>query len=107
RESIFSALKCGEQLPDVELGMRGQRFRETKKDDEYLLQDPVFGIDGKQRIGSAIEYASLHPQAVVRSGAVIHFDTTEQWERERFHKLNATQRKVSPNVLLRNLRDQC
>jgi len=107
RESIFQALKCGEQLPDVELGMRGQRFREAKKNDEYLLQDPVFAIDGKQRIGTAIEYASLHPQSVVRIGAVIHFDTTEQWERERFHKLNATQRKVSPNVLLRNLRDQC
>ncbi len=104
RASIFKALKAGDPLPDIELGMRGKRVR--SRGDDYWLGDPVYGIDGQQRINSAIEYAAQHPQANVRLGCCVHFDTTEAWERERFQVLNAYRTKVSPNVLLKNLRDQ-
>src|SRR5207253_3192595 len=40
-------------------------------------------------------------------GAMIHFATTEEWERERFDILNMCRTKLSPNVLLRNRAAQC
>jgi hypothetical protein len=104
RASIFAALQSGEALPDVELGMRGQKFR--TRGDDYFLQDDVYGIDGLQRIRSAMDYYALHPQTEIQLGCCVHFATNEAWERDRFQLLNAHRTKVSPNVLLRNLRDQ-
>ena len=40
-------------------------------------------------------------------GAMLHFGTTEEWERERFDILNMRRTKLSPNVLLRNRAAQC
>lgn len=102
-KSIWSALKAGESLPDIELGMRGERFH-TAKDGTIYLQDPVFIIDGLQRQTAALNFLE-HLPGDVRLGAVIHFSTNKAWERERFRVLNTTQGKVSGNVLLRNLRE--
>ena len=38
---------------------------------------------------------------------MIHFGTTEEWERERFDILNMRRTRLSPNVLLRNRAAQC
>jgi hypothetical protein len=102
--SIMKALSEGETLPDVELGMRGQRFREVK-DGEVELQDPIYIIDGYQRINAAMHMMATKPEVKLRIGATIHFGTTKEWERERFRILNTLHLKVSPSVLLRNMKD--
>jgi hypothetical protein len=106
RRSIISALNNHERLPDLELGMRGQTWGYPNADDHSVIEldDPVFLIDGQQRRGSILEYLQRFPEEPVRQGVAIHFGTTMEWERERFQKLNLNQTKVSPNVLLRNLR---
>ena len=38
---------------------------------------------------------------------MLHFGTTEQWERERFRILNMRRSRLSPNVLLRNQTAEC
>lgn len=103
--SIISALEDGETLPDVELGMRGQRFKEIK-DGEFLLQDPIYIIDGLQRITAAMHMRATKPEVTVRIGATIHFGTNKEWERDRFRILNTLRNKVSPNILLRNKREE-
>lgn len=101
--SILEALISGEPLPDIELGMRGQSF--DSQGDVTKLMDPVYIIDGLQRVTTALYVLNskgLHPHI----GATIHFDTTKAWERQRFHKLNSSRLKVAPSVLLRNQRDE-
>lgn len=104
--SILRALNNGGTLPDIELGMRGQRFKEGA-DGSFSLLDPVYIVDGLQRVSTIIHHLACNPDADVRLGAKIYFDTTRQWERERFGILNGSSRtKVHPNVLLRNQREQ-
>src|SRR5215831_7176219 len=100
---MIRAMQAGEVMPDIELGMRGQRFR--TKDDVFWLLDLTFVVDGFQRINAALHVLSLNPGAMVHIGATVHFDTTKEWERERFRVLNTQRTPVSPNVLLRNKRD--
>ncbi|MDO8517709.1 MAG: hypothetical protein Q7S26_00240 [bacterium] len=102
--SILEALQKGESLPDIELGMRGQSFK-TEKDGSITLHDPVYIVDGLQRISTAIHFIATNPTAMVRIGATVHFSTTREWERRRFHKLNTQRLKVSPNIILRNMRE--
>lgn len=104
RESIETALTKGEPLPDLELGMRGENFREVKSGRVHL-KDPTYIIDGYQRKQTVIRFLSGNPTANIRLGVKVYLNTTKKWERERFHVLNAKQAKVSPNVLLRNLRE--
>lgn len=94
----------GESLPDIELGMRGGDF-ETLADGSILLKDPTHIIDGLQRItaGKVVrDKGSANP----RLGCVIHLNTTEAWECERFKALNLYRTKLSSNVLFRNMRNQ-
>lgn len=104
QSSILSALKNGGALPDIELGMRGQSFT-TLDDGSFLLHDPVYIIDGLQRVSTAIHYLTANPNAAVRIGAKVRVSTTKEWEREQFRILNTARAKVSPNVLLRNARE--
>lgn len=101
--SILGALKGGETLPDIELGMRGENFSE--REGTALLKDEVYIIDGLQRVNGAIHFLAQNSAAQVRLGATIHFGTTKEWERERFRILNTLRNKVSPNVILRNRRE--
>lgn len=103
RPEIWGALKSGVVLPSVELGVRGQNF--SRVDDDYLIHDPVYIIDGWQRIGTAIELLDQMPELPVRIFASIHFGTTAEWERGRFTDLNRNVKKISPNLHLRNMRD--
>lgn len=100
---LTQAVKEGNALPDIEIGMRGQYYVTRKTD--WFLNDPCYVIDGQQRINACINAMSLYPGLPVRLGATIHFDTTKEWERERFRILNNARVKVSPNVLLRNMRE--
>ena len=96
------------RVPDIELGMRGGDFRE--KDGVFYLQDSVHIIDGLQRISAAKHMLRLMGQSQIvhppHLGAMIFFNSTEEWERERFRILNSLRTKLSPNVLVRNLRHE-
>lgn len=86
-------------VPDVDLGMRGGNYLE--KDGAFYLQDDVYIIDGLQRITAAKEV--VRAGKTPRLGAVVHFNTNENWERDRFRILNTMNTKLSPNVLIRNM----
>lgn len=104
---MWQALRDGESLPDIELGMRSQTFESVVgSSDFWLPKDKVYIIDGQQRRNAALHILSLMPDLKVRLGAMIHFGTTREWERERFRILNLDRSKVSANVLLRNMRHQ-
>ena len=94
----------GERLPDVELGMRGQAF-DTLEDGSIVLRDPTFIIDGLQRISAGIQTVN-NRLATPRLGCLIHFGTTEEWERDRFRKLNMLRTKLSSSIILRNMADE-
>lgn len=100
-QKILSGFSTG-SIPDIDLGMRGQRVQETEAG-VFLLKDPVFIIDGLQRVTAAKKYLAEGNNP--RLGAIIHFGTTREWEIKRFHILNADRTKLSANVLLRNMKD--
>lgn len=102
--SLWEAMKAGEQIPDIELGMRGGNFVEIPGSLDVVLKDPVYLIDGLQRVTHALAFLEQEVRDVP-IGATVHFDTTRDWERDRFDVLNTSRRKVSPNVLLRNHRE--
>jgi len=99
---IMKGFESDGSVPDIDLGMRGGRTRE--KDDAFILLDDVFIIDGLQRVNAAKRF--LLNGGTPRLGATIHFNTTKEWEVERFRILNAERVKVSSNVLARNTRSQ-
>lgn len=100
---IQRAIDMGGDLPDVVLGMRGDRFTFDTAGAVVLL-DPVFIIDGQQRIGTIRRHLEQFPSDPVRIGAQIHFSTTPQWERRRFTALNLFRTNMSANVTLANMR---
>ncbi|HEX5426578.1 MAG TPA: hypothetical protein VFW94_23725 [Candidatus Acidoferrales bacterium] len=96
---LMVALQAG-GVPDLQLGCRGGDFRE--REGAYYIADDVYIIDGLQRRTAALKLMEkgLRPHV----GATICFNTTEELERKRFRALNISSVKLSPNVLLRNLR---
>ncbi|HBD04997.1 TPA: hypothetical protein DCZ32_00900 [Candidatus Uhrbacteria bacterium] len=82
--------------------MRGEDF--VDRNGVYTLKNDCYIIDGLQRVTAAIKMLQKPDGKEPRLGAVVHFGTTEEWERERFRILNADRTKLSPNVLLRNFR---
>ena len=103
RASIMDAFEKKETLPDIVLGMRGQNFH--SRENNYFLDDPVYIVDGLQRQATALYYMEKHcgsEQALL--GATVHFDTSFDWERRKFHILNSSRLKMSPNIILRNMR---
>lgn len=100
---LTKALIEGSPLPDIEVGMRGEKY--TCRGDDWFLNDPCYVIDGQQRVNACVNHLQLQPGAQVFLGATIHFGTTKEWERERFRVLNSDRVRVSPNVLIRNMRE--
>lgn len=100
---LLEALKGGNTLPDIEIGMRGEKVKSSG--DTWTLNDECFIIDGQQRVNACRSYLEMNPGQEVFIGAAIHFDTDKEWERERFRILNSDRVKVSPNVLVRNMRE--
>lgn len=103
RSRLMQALNGGQPLPDIEVGMRGERY--MLRDGVHYMRDPMYIIDGLQRVSAAIRYMQLKPGMLPRIGATIHFNTDRLWERQRFEVLNVARVKVSPNIILRNRRD--
>lgn len=101
---IMAAIRAGETLPDIEIGMRGTRV--SGRGDDYVLGDICYIIDGQQRVNAALNVLAQSPGTNVRIGAMIHTATTREWEIERFRILNSLRTKLSPNVLLRNAREK-
>lgn len=93
------------RVPDVELAVRGERYGCTDSNGTYTITGDVYIIDGLQRISAARQFVSEGGKPLV--GAMIHFETTEEWERERFDILNMCRTRLSPNILLRNRTAQC
>lgn len=102
RKNIREAIASGARLPDVVLGMRGETFNLDENQNLYLI-NPTFIIDGQQRIKTIMEMLSKSNPP--RLGTIIHLNTTPEWERNLFQKLNQFQIKVSPNILLRNTKE--
>jgi hypothetical protein len=101
---LVKAFKEGKSVPDVILGMRGHEVREV--DGVFTLRNPTYMVDGLQRISAAKQAMGEQPDLHPRLGATIHFGTNEAWERAQFLTLNAERVKVSPNILVRNLRHE-
>lgn len=106
KNSLAKAFREGTLVPDVELGMRGGDFKDVGGG-VFELLDPTFIIDGLQRVSAArgVLKDGLEGKTL-RLGAKVYCNTTEAWERERFRVLNVDRRKLSPNVLLRNMREE-
>ncbi len=103
---MIIAIKAGIQLPDIEIGVRGADYR--SRGGIYFIEAPSYIIDGLQRLTAAQKVMAENQKATVRLGAMIHFNTTERWERERFKAVNGGDGgrvAVSPNILLRNSAD--
>jgi hypothetical protein len=97
---LLKAIRTGEQLPDVEIGIRGQNFNE--RDGVFYIPHDCYMVDGLQRLTACKRSRIERTEHDPRLGALLHFGSTEAWERERFKTLNLFRRKVSPNILLRN-----
>ena len=106
KTALQSAVENDTTLPDIVLGMRGQHYRTHGA--SMVLEDPVYIIDGLQRVFTLKQHAELHPDKakLLRIGAEVRFDTDKQSEKELFHALNVLRTPMSPNVTLRNERDK-
>jgi hypothetical protein len=102
--SLIKAFKDGENVPDITLGMRGGGFLE--RDSSLYLQDDTFVIDGLQRISAAMHCMRTGDQINPHLGCIVYSNTTVDSERELFTVLNTRKAKLSPNVLVRNLREE-
>lgn len=100
---IIDAMVKGDPIPDIDLGARGGNFRE-REPGVFVLPNDVYIIDGLQRVTAAREMMRRYEDAKPRLGATVHFNSNEEWERERFRILNADRTKVNSNILLRNMR---
>lgn len=106
KSRVLRAVEENVQLPDILLGMRGQRY--TARGKTMILEDPVFIIDGLQRTSAMRQHAADNPDARrrLRIGAEIRFDTTQESEKVLFTSVNLHRSAMSPNVILRNMRDE-
>jgi len=105
RSSILNAIMKNERLPDIMLGMRGEKY--TPRGGSMLLESDVFVVDGLQRISALRQFAADFPEkaADLRIGAEVRFNTTRDSEKELFTILNTKRKAMSPNVILRNERN--
>lgn len=100
-EKLVKALRNRKRFPDVDLAIRGEHYGCTDdRKGTYTLTGPVYIVDGLQRITAARRLLREGGQPPI--GAMLHFGTTEEWERGRFLDLNQNQKRVSPNVVLRD-----
>ncbi len=99
---IMKGFKSGAAVPDIHLSLRGSRVTDNGK--TYTLRDPVYIVDGLQRVSAAKQF-KLNG-GTPRLGATVYFDRSKEWEIDHFKTLNVDLTKLSSNVMLRNLREQ-
>jgi hypothetical protein len=102
--SLRKAVEANARLPDIMLGMRGEKF--TSKGNAMILEEPIFIVDGLQRVSALLKYAIEYPERAknIRIGAEVRFDTTRDSEAALFTVLNVHRKAMSPSVILRNER---
>ncbi len=102
--SLIEAFGSGTvHVPDITLGMRGGDY--TDRERAFYLQDPVFVIDGLQRISAALYVLRSGKNTSPHLGATVFFNTTKEIERDLFRTLNVNRNRLSPNILIRNMRE--
>src|SRR5882724_7533472 len=106
KSKLFTAIENGERIPDITLGMRGQRF--TTRAGTFYLEDDVYIIDGLQRVSNLRKFAVQYPDRIdeIRIGAEVRFNTTRESEKALFTAMNLNRTAMSPNVILRNAREE-
>lgn len=100
---LVDAFAANAQVPDIVLGMRGGGFLE--RDGVFTLRNETYVVDGLQRISAAQHVMRTGRNQNPHLGAVVHFNTSRATECDLFRVLNTCQAKLSPGVLLRNLKD--
>ena len=105
KSSIRKAIEANERLPDILLGMRGQKFSE--RGSSMLLESDVYVIDGLQRVSTLRKFAADFPDKAkaLRIGAEVRFSTTRDSEKELFTVVNKQRKSMSPSIILRNERN--
>jgi len=106
KSKLYAAIERGERIPDITLGMRGQKF--TTRGNAFYLEDDVYIMDGLQRVSSLRKFAVQYPDRVdeIRIGAEVRFNTTRESEKALFTAMNLNRTAMSPNVILRNAREE-
>jgi hypothetical protein len=99
---IMKGFKAGAAVPDIHLSLRGSHV--TDNGSTYTLRDPVYIVDGLQRVSAAKHFR--FQGGVPRLGATVYFDKSKEWEVDHFKTLNVDLTKLSSNVMLRNMREQ-
>lgn len=89
-------------VPDIYLGSRGGEFMERAG--AFYVQSPTYVVDGLQRMSAARKVHELG--GTPHLGAMVFFGTTEKWEKDMFRKLNCLRSRVSPNIILRNMKEE-
>jgi hypothetical protein len=106
-DSIIASYFSTGRIPDITLGMRGQRVKSsTGKDAAYILLDKVYCIDGGQRLYAAAMALKERKDLKLSLGAKVYLNTTEETETEMFGRLGTTQVRIAPSVLMRNRKKQ-
>lgn len=77
------------RVPPVELGMRGDESCVDMQDDFFVLNAPVFIVDGFQRTTAGLLLLKNNPSSNPKLQATIHLNTTFDWERKRFELLES------------------
>lgn len=95
---IATAIRAGEHVPDIILGMRGEKYED--RDGATFLLDPVYIIDGQQRRAGALKSMEQLPAYRPLIGCKVYFNTTTDSETIDFRKLNTTQTRLKPSVLI-------
>jgi DNA-binding XRE family transcriptional regulator len=103
-EGYVEYYNSGDTMPELTLGMRGHDYQYDEKTRTLTLFNPVFLIDGFQRVGGALYAAESGGNPYL--SARIYLDTDEAWERTKFSKLDTLQVKISPNISIRNRQDE-
>lgn len=101
---LIQAIKHGDKVPDITLGMRGGDFEE--KNGAYVLKNDVFVIDGLQRQSVAVHLMCVGEKLDPHLGCCVYFNTSYEGESELFKVLNTSRVRLSPNILIRNMREK-
>src|SRR5215471_2882882 len=100
-DQMVTTLLLGRKVADVTIGMRGEKYTESKGD-IFTLHDDCYCTDGGQRLYAAAIALKERPTLKIKIGAKIYFNTTEESENEMFCQLGTTQKRISASVLIRN-----
>lgn len=91
------------KVPDIVLGIRGTRYRTSGS--TITIHDPVYIIDGVQRMFAVKVVLRSRPDLPIQIGCKIFVNTTSAIENEMFCAMNTGQQRVSASVLVRNKYD--